>query len=100
MLVIAYNNLPSEKYELIKMPEYKNFDPEYMKWLIQGSFAEESLIEFRKPYGILNTVISTPLSITKVHQPYLDENVSAKQKKQFFMDCNGMNDELIKYVIA
>lgn len=100
ILAIAYNNLPREKYELIRMPEYKNFDSEYADWLMKGEFAEESLIEFRKPYEILNTIISAPISNTIVHQPYLNENVSGRIKKQFFMDCGGMNDELIKYVMA
>ena len=100
MLAIAYNNLPQDKYKLIRMPEYKNFDLGYMKWLIEGIFTKESLIEFRKPCEILNIFMSSPISRTLIHQPYLNEDVSARQKKQFFMDCDRMNDELIQYVMT
>ena len=80
-------------------PEYKNFDPGYMKWLFRGEFAEEKLIEFRSPYELLNIFMSAPISVTRVHQPYLNEDVPARQKKQFFMDCDSMNEELIQYVM-
>ncbi|MBR3105066.1 MAG: hypothetical protein IKH46_14785 [Lachnospiraceae bacterium] len=99
LLAIAYNNMPPEEFASIRLPEYKNFDPEYLKWLIKGEFTEENLIEFGKPYEILNTVISAPVSHTLVFQPYLNEDVPARQKKQFFMDCDKMNDELIQYVM-
>ena len=100
MLVIAYHNLPADKYELIRMPEYKNFDPGYMKWLLRGEFVEEKLIEFRSPYELLNIFMSAPISVTRVHQPYLNKDVPARQKKQFFMDCDSMNEELIQYVMT
>jgi hypothetical protein len=99
MLVIAYHNLPADKYELIRMPEYKNFDPGYMEWLLRGELAEEKLIEFRSPYELLNILMLAPISVTRVHQTYLNEDVPARQKKQFFMDCDSMHEKLIQYVM-
>lgn len=100
MLVIAYNNLPPDRYESIRMPEYKNFDSGYMNWLLKGKFSEETLIAFRSPYEILNVAMTAPISHTLVHQPYLNEDVPARQKKQFFMDHDKMNEELIQYVMT
>ena len=50
-------------------------------------------------YEFLNILMSAPISVTRVHQPYLNEDVPARQKKQFFMDCDSMNEELIHYVM-
>ena len=99
ILVIAYNNLPLDKYELIRYPEYKNFDAGYLKWLLKGEFTGEKLIEYPEPYEALNAAMSAPISVTKVHQPYLNENVSARQKKLIIMDGERMNDELIGYIM-
>ena len=66
----------------------------------EGNFTKESLIEFRKPCEILNIFMSSLMSRTRIHQPYLNEDVSARQKKQFFMDCDRMIDELIWYVMT
>ena len=43
--------------------------------------------------------MSAPISVTKVHQPYLNENISARQKKLIIMDGERMNDELIGYIM-
>jgi hypothetical protein len=50
-------------------------------------------------YELLNILMSAPISVTRVHQPYLNDDVPARQKKQFFMDCDSMNEELIQYVM-
>ena len=48
---------------------------------------------------MLNAAMSAPISVTKVHQPYLNENVSARQKKLIIMDDERMDDELIGYIM-
>ena len=35
-----------------------------------------------------------------MHFLNLNEEVPARQKKQFFMDCDKMNDELIQFVMT
>lgn len=55
-------------------------------------------IAFYSPYEVLNVAMTAPISHTLVHQPYLNEDVPARQKKQFFMDHDKMNEELIQYV--
>lgn len=39
-----------------------------------------------EPFEVLNIAMSAPISKTVFHQPDLNENVPARQKKQFFMD--------------
>ena len=48
---------------------------------------------------MLNTPMSAPISVTKVYQPYLNENISARQKKLYIMDDERMDDELIGYIM-
>ncbi len=74
-------------------------DSGYIEWLIKGNFTEERLIDYQKPNEIINTVISAPISKTVIHQPYINANVPAKQKKLFLIDCDSMNKELIKHVL-
>lgn len=99
MLAIAYHILPQEKYTQIRMLEYGNFDPGYLNRLLKEEFSSESMPEYTEPYEIFNTVLSAPISVTKVHQPYLDSDGTAREKKQYYMDCDRMNNELIEYVM-
>lgn len=98
LMMLAYLVYPDLKD--MKLPENKNFSKEYAKWRLEN----------RKPilalYGLEDAttecyrkLLMTPVAIGRNHQPNLNsdnEYMSSTEKKQWYVDVERMQDEIIR----
>lgn len=97
---LAQYLLPKEMVQQINMPEYKNFSKEYAKWRVEHPEPDLGLyFAYPAPMEIVNQMYLAPVAKTRLHQPYLGQEnsyMSAREKKQWYLDLEGMQEEFIK----
>ena len=99
MVVFAAHNMEPEVFNKVQMPEYKNFDPEYMEFALKGEFSRDPLFRYDEPYAEFNHLFEFPLPLTVADKKNLDSDnsyLTRAEKNAYYMNVDAMNDEIIE----
>lgn len=100
MLVIAKHNMSADAFEKIKMPEYKNFDIEYLNYIFEGHFSKEPVYTHDEAYKEFDYLYDILIPITELYQPYLDKEAYTKRERnKYYMDSKSMNAQIISEIL-
>lgn len=97
LIVLAKRFLTEQKFAMIELPVYKNFSGEYINWFLNNEELQNELY-FEYPLDIAGALLRKPVSVTRIHQPYLNSDntyMSARDKKKWYMDYESMLDEFL-----
>lgn len=88
LIVIAKKFLTEREFNSILIPEHKLFSKPYCDYILsKNSFEQQIFFEYPEPISELNDLLLTPIPLTVLHQPYLNnEQYSKRERNKFYLD--------------
>lgn len=87
---LAQALLPTEDFQALDMPQYKNFIPEFALWRREHPVADLSLwVRYPEDLDLLNQIYEAPPAQLVLWQPFLD-SPQAKPKERHYWMAHGV----------
>ena len=78
--------LPEDTFQALKMPEYKNFLPEFALWRREHPDPDRSLwYRYPEDLALLNGIYEAPPARLVLFQPFLDSSRAKPRERQYWM---------------